>query len=384
MRRALPPHPVQEVLHLSSTVQGMQWPVRQVPQSEILPFFTAYIVTDKTSQGCGSSAPKTLNSRDVTTITTLKDAQRFCKSYESVCGIPGREGTNAFECIDPSVALESCKSSLTPRIYSHFADEGISGGGCVTPHPFHPPTAPTGVDCGRLPSAIAASCADSRCVVTRCRLGWRPDANQSACVEIAKQGVAIEHPKALARMGKERRAEVVLVDAVLSAKIRHLVDRVLDLAAIATIGPVLTSFPTSSSPLVDHLILVSAIVEATQNVLSSKSVVSLVGNINVLATMGGLAVNTLHACGCTDALGLHAVVASLNNVLKATVDIVQWCHQHPVGALFPPPGSSTIPDILDQPILNTSDALINIGLGASLQDLVDLLIVARVSLKHSA
>lgn len=321
-----------------------------------------------------------MKSRDVTTIMTLKDAQGFCKPYETVCGIPGREGTNAFECIDTSVALESCKSSLTPRIYSLLLTEGISGGGCVTPHSFHPPTPPTGIDCGRLPSVIAASCANSRCVVTRCRVGRRLNADQSACVEVAKQ--EIEHPKALGRMGKERRADVVLVDADLSAKIKYLVDLVLHLAASAAIvGSVPTSSTTVSLPPVDHLIFVSAIVESTQNILSSKTVVSLVGNINVLATVGGLAVNTLHTCGCADVLGLRAVVDYLNNVLNSTLDIVQWCHQHPVGAL-PPPDSSTIPDLLDLPIPNTSDALITIGTDTSLQKLAALLITALVSLKH--
>ena len=250
----------------------------------------------------------------------------------------------------------------------------------MTPHSFHPPTAPTGIDCGRLPSVVAASCANSRCVVTRCRPGWRPTADQSVCVEVTKQGV--EHPKGFARMGKERRADVVLVDAELLAKIRLLVDLVLHSAATAKVVPVPTSSPTSSSPPVDHLILVSAIVESTQNILSSTRVVSLVGNINLLATMGGLAVNTLHACGCADVLGLRAVVASLNDVLNATLDIVQWCRQHPVGTLPPPPDSLDVPELLDLHIPNTSDLLITFGMDTSLQGLSALLITAHVSLNH--
>ncbi|KAG6828790.1 hypothetical protein H0H92_006729 [Tricholoma furcatifolium] len=98
-------------------------------------------------------------------ITTLAEAQLVCKS-QSVCGIPGRENTLDFECVDVSSTLDSC-------------------GGCVVPPPFSDAVRSkhtAGVDCGRLVGALEPQCSDSKCVVTKCRGGLVVSPKGTRCV----------------------------------------------------------------------------------------------------------------------------------------------------------------------------------------------------------
>ena len=62
-------------------------------------------------QGCGSAVPRLFKARNGP-ITTVTQAKATCKPHETVCGIPGREGTLDFECIDIDTANDSCMYSL--------------------------------------------------------------------------------------------------------------------------------------------------------------------------------------------------------------------------------------------------------------------------------
>ena len=60
-------------------------------------------------QGCGTASPiLARHKRQAISITTLVQAKHTCDINESVCGIPGREDTLDFECVDTSKTLDSC------------------------------------------------------------------------------------------------------------------------------------------------------------------------------------------------------------------------------------------------------------------------------------
>lgn len=44
-------------------------------------------------------------------ITTITQAKATCKLHQTVCGIPGREDTFDFECIDIDTTDDSCMHS---------------------------------------------------------------------------------------------------------------------------------------------------------------------------------------------------------------------------------------------------------------------------------
>lgn len=132
----------------------------------LLPFQDCNGICGAFPNGCGTAAPvSTRHKRRSIPITTLVQAKHTCNIYESVCGIPGREDTLDFECVDTRETLDSC-------------------GGCLAPHPFYEsyPTTVRGVECGRLPGVISASCSNSRCVVSHCREGLQPSADKTVCV----------------------------------------------------------------------------------------------------------------------------------------------------------------------------------------------------------
>ncbi|KAG6852978.1 hypothetical protein C0991_007755 [Blastosporella zonata] len=72
------------------------------------------------------------------------------------------------------------------------------GGGCVTPHPFYEPHRVTskGVDCGRIPGVVSASCEQSQCVVSLCKTGLVPNDDKTKCVPSASlsQGILVSLP----------------------------------------------------------------------------------------------------------------------------------------------------------------------------------------------
>jgi hypothetical protein len=60
-------------------------------------------------QGCGMASSRfPPHKQRRIPITNLVQAKHTCKINESVCGIPGREDTFDFECVDTSEALDSC------------------------------------------------------------------------------------------------------------------------------------------------------------------------------------------------------------------------------------------------------------------------------------
>ena len=66
-------------------------------------------------QGCGTAVPRSFKARNVP-ITTITEAKAMCKQQETVCGIPGREKSFHFECIDVNIAGDSC---MYPQFFYH-------------------------------------------------------------------------------------------------------------------------------------------------------------------------------------------------------------------------------------------------------------------------
>lgn len=79
-------------------------------------------------QGCGSAVPRSFNVRNGP-ITTIAQAKATCKPHETVCGIPGRENTLDFECINIHTANDSCMYSLassSPLPHSYFLKVAVA------------------------------------------------------------------------------------------------------------------------------------------------------------------------------------------------------------------------------------------------------------------
>ncbi|KAG6902429.1 hypothetical protein C0995_016608 [Termitomyces sp. Mi166 len=129
--------------------------------------------------GCGSAAARK-RSLPKKVIVTLADAQELCGT-KAVCGIPGRQGTLEFECVNTSSALDSC-------------------GGCMVPHSFidsHRVFPPAGVDCNRLPGVVNAQCFESKCKVTKCRAGWVLNTDGTHCevLKLSNTEKGVDLPK---------------------------------------------------------------------------------------------------------------------------------------------------------------------------------------------
>ncbi|RDB26726.1 hypothetical protein Hypma_005394 [Hypsizygus marmoreus] len=324
--------------------------------------------------GCSSHvAQQPKNRRAIGPVTTLEQAQAFCKPHESVCGIPDREQIYDFECVDTSIALDSC-------------------GACFTPHRFpgtdHPMV--KGKECGKLPGVVTASCSNSRCLISQCREGLEPNSDRSECVK--------NSPSAGLRMRKERRRDAspantnlnadVVVNSQLLSKITALVHLVVELgdASTSVPRPPVPHIPGSSP--IDHTDLVDAIVAVTAKILGSRSIAELVANVDALVNLNALVTDVLGGCGCIEALGLGSVVKALERVVEAALDIQHWCGGHPIGIPAPntsslpasgttvvshSPSSSTAPIPTAHPIPNNSDTPITVGL----DDLLDTLGLGR-------
>ncbi|KAK0199837.1 hypothetical protein DFS33DRAFT_198454 [Desarmillaria ectypa] len=118
-------------------------------------------------RGCGSAVPRS-HKRRKAQITTLTEAQATCRTGETVCGVPSPKGKYDYECLDTSVALDSC-------------------GGCTVPHPFGSAQPSHGVDCSMIPYLVTGSCHGGQCVAHKCRLGYQPSKDQTDCVIVGTE-----------------------------------------------------------------------------------------------------------------------------------------------------------------------------------------------------
>ncbi|KAG6860318.1 hypothetical protein C0995_012714 [Termitomyces sp. Mi166 len=290
--------------------------------------------------GCSSAAPRK-QLRETSSITSYAAAVAICKPGQTVCGIPGREGTKDFECIDTRTTLDSC-------------------GGCIVQHPFSDgPAAAKGVDCGRLPGVITSNCSDYRCEITQCRSGWHLEAKRNECVKVPAYTGRYSIGSRMKKASKRNRLEVeTVIASELASQLNEYGLLVLNLSdtsrATSTALTSLQPASGSSTPSIDQAYYVNTAVAAALYTLRSPTVVALVANINSLVNVNALALNAFEGCRCIDTLGLHSVYDDLIAVVNAGLSIQNWCHNHPVGVPSNSTNTITVP--------NTSDAPITIGL----------------------
>ncbi|RDB26729.1 hypothetical protein Hypma_005397 [Hypsizygus marmoreus] len=282
--------------------------------------------------GCSSAVPRKRRSLPVTTLARAKST---CKRKESVCGIPGREDTLDFECVDTSIALDSC-------------------GGCVVPHPFYEPdrSSVLGIDCGHLPGVITATCARSQCLVLRCRGGQEPSADGTQCVAVSvvQQLLGSNGPL---RLNTMKRRDILANDVGLGADLNLDVDVAVD-AIVNGTGPLLAdlaavldvdvsidlqakisalvklvasinsgaSLPTIAglpAPLTSNLL--DGVINATVNVLGSSSLADLSANIDILLNASVFLGKLLDGL---EVLGLVNLKTTLDLVVEAVVDLKDY------------------------------------------------------------
>ncbi|KAG6828786.1 hypothetical protein H0H92_006725 [Tricholoma furcatifolium] len=300
-------------------------------------------IKDASGTNCGCSSAHPVPKRQVTgPITSYTAAKATCKSGETICGIPGRENPNAFECIDTTVSLDSC-------------------GGCVTPHRFADgPASPKGIDCGRLPGVSASSCSNSQCKVTHCRMGRELNEERNECVKVP---TGSPRRRSL-RMEKASKRDNNNIDVVLSTELAGQIHAYILLVgnlnntcqALAS-----TSSHATGAPSINYEYYVGTILSATLEALRSTTVVSLVTNIDTMVNVNTLALNAFLQCGCVDALGLQSLYHDLVAVVDAALTMQTWCSNHPASTPSDPSNPSTVS--------NTSPAHIIVGL----DDLLHLL-----------
>ncbi|KAG5637305.1 hypothetical protein H0H81_005048 [Sphagnurus paluster] len=224
-------------------------------------------------------------------------------------------------------------------------------------------------DCGRLPGVVASSCSSSRCIITKCRDGWRLNANHSGCINNAMDHTSSEkikrasvHPR-LEDLALTARGAVVL-DSDLWARTSVLVDLVVVLGNDSP--PTLPTAPHNCPPMtrteprpaltaVDSG-LVQCIVEATAKLLHSATVADFIVNLDALVDINAVVINTLRTCGCVQHLGLGELLDNVNAVVKTALEIQNWCLLHPIGAPAPHPSTVPLPHTTVAPQPSSSPA----------------------------
>ena len=91
----------------------------------------------------------------------------------------------------------------------------------------------------------------------------------------------------------------------------------------------------SGTPSVD-VGLIAAIVQALLDILQAPTVSSLISAVDGLVNVNNLVKGALGQCGCVDALRLRPLVANLDAIDNAALEMQNWCHNH----LVPVPSSS--------------------------------------------
>ncbi|KAG5637302.1 hypothetical protein H0H81_005045 [Sphagnurus paluster] len=275
---------------------------------------------------CGSAAPNRKR-RGVKRITTLAQAKATCKPKQSVCGIAGREDTFDFECIDTSTTLDSC-------------------GGCITPHPFYEPhrKSPAGIDCGRLPGVLTATCEESYCVVTQCRAGQQPSSDNTHCTKLSASQVSSSHSAEGKDPHRRKYKRAVPVNRIPStSQLKSQLTAIVD--SVITLDNVCHSMRhPATPPVLDYPALVQKIVDATAQLLTSSSVAEVVTNAKALAASNTYVKDQITACNCTRWLSLGPLVHKLDAFIEKTAGLQTYLKTHTVAKDTP----------------NTSDAFIDL------------------------
>ncbi|EDR10188.1 uncharacterized protein LACBIDRAFT_318325 [Laccaria bicolor S238N-H82] len=266
-------------------------------------------------RGCGSAVPHHLKPRN-SPIVTIAQAKAHCKSHETVCGLPGREGTLDFDCIDIRNDPNSC-------------------GGCMAPHPFpetHPSLLPSGKDCSRIPNAKAVACASEECVVKRCKDGWVTNPSQDTCVRDVEGSFRLQKNKK--RVIDASASAEASVDSGLVEKLSALVTAVVDINGYAQPAnqPSFASpyaLPSDSSAI--HVSnLINTVSTGTVDLISSSSVSSFNVNFKSLSYANTLLRNTLAECGCVERLALEPLVTAVETMATVTLDTQNYLTSHPI------------------------------------------------------
>jgi sulfur carrier protein ThiS len=275
-------------------------------------------------QGCGTAVPRPFKARNAP-ITTITQAKATCKPHETVCGIPGRENTFEFECIDINTAGDSCM--FTPQIihYRFVTNYFPQGGGCMTP-PSFPQVDPVlhvfGIDCTRISNAINSECSGQHCIVSKCNFGWHPNQARDTCILDASGPSNLKLRKVLKREDSLT-ANVVAnanVSSDLVAKIGAIVSLVSGLECTPSQIPANSSSSLAAAVIYD---LLNRIVDGTSTLIASTNVPSLLNNLGALLNVSSLLSSTISDCE-TD-LGLTDLEDALGSTVAALVNLKSWC-----------------------------------------------------------
>ncbi|PPR00694.1 hypothetical protein CVT24_000982 [Panaeolus cyanescens] len=292
-------------------------------------------------KGCGSATPRLVAHSSARPVVNLAQARQICKPHESVCGIPGREDTLQFECLDTNSTTTSC-------------------GGCVTPHPFintgvaHA----QGVDCTAISHAQHVGCVDRHCVVHSCQFGWIPNTSGTGCTPDTASSLKPQRARRYSRLQVNKRDAPPCagspINPDLQSQLAVLVDLVIDLQGLGSLlggligSPALASDPAPSSnpstsppsvtvPSVLGPNLVPAIIQTTGNILSAPTVSSLLASVGDLLNLGQTAQGLLTGCGClTNVLGL------IEQILQSLSSIQNFCASNPVVLPAGSPSTSVV------------------------------------------
>ncbi|KAL1738740.1 hypothetical protein HDZ31DRAFT_50520, partial [Schizophyllum fasciatum] len=304
----------------------------------------------RASQGCPSAGLSRPSKRRISSrITTYEEAKSTCGPRESVCGIPGREGTFDFECIDTSSTLDSC-------------------GGCVTPHSFPVSGSQSlGVDCAALPNVIEVGCKASKCVVNRCKGAFAPSEDGSRCASTAS--------KRQLNLGLLSNTDVdttANLDSSINDQLLSTIKLVVQLGDIASTtgtaaGPAASAGTgTTSSSGVDVNGLIDDTLKATGALLGSATVSDLVAGTNDLLAKTNAVIDGLTASTSSGALlDLASQIVIDLNILIGTMS------QQPITSPPPPATSPSNPSPVKNPDggdirIDLNNLLGKLGLGGLL------------------
>ncbi|KAJ7100654.1 hypothetical protein B0H15DRAFT_457400 [Mycena belliarum] len=230
--------------------------------------------------GCGASAiARSLKSRGP--ITTFEAAQRRCGPTKAVCGVVNSiRGSLAFECVDVTSDSESC-------------------GGCVTPHPFLPPSGVLGgIDCRRLSSPH--TCENSQCVAQSSRR-----ALVSTSGPITADGTLLNGIITLGSSAPS--ASAPMPDPSLSSALAGMV-AAASVIKISTAALPVTAAVNASAVIAPMLAV---------NVVLGSTTANFPGNVDGAVAAVQTLQEAINGCGCAGDLGglVHGVVDLLHNLL---------------------------------------------------------------------
>ncbi|PPQ69711.1 hypothetical protein CVT25_012974 [Psilocybe cyanescens] len=269
-------------------------------------------------QGCSSAVPRSLTKKSKA-ITTLAQAQAYCKSGETVCGISGRESTLLYECVDTSSTKDSC-------------------GGCMAPHPFfeaEPVRVASGKDCSTIANTKSTSCSSYRCVVNDCKEGWVPTPQKDACIPSVAE---------LKIRRIRKRSGSAVVDTSSNTDIDSQITTIVkSVIAMNIHGPAtalsssLTSYSTEDLANLDSISgLLEGVNADTAGLVTSTSILTVVSYANNLLNMSSLLRSTVNDCHCVTSLGIQTFSSDVDDLVNGIGRLLTLCKEHPNGGLTPP------------------------------------------------